>query len=209
MGGQCISSDATLPGFGGGEGQRYGSEVDGLIHRLPHALKTALPGAEIRASERGCAQRTSAHRIAWASRPRESGRQALLVRTCPQANTRGSTSRRQRDRIRAALCNHVWATGCAVQSRRGSGRAVQSRRGSSRAVQSRLGDGPPDCGGVPNGSSAVRRRRVPCGWIHCEIRRWIAADPPAGDASLQMRNTSNDKSVKVSTSYFKIEVSWR
>ena len=68
MGGQCISSDAPLPGFGGGEGQRHGSEVDGLIHRLPHALKTALPGAEIRASERGCAQRTSAHRIACASR---------------------------------------------------------------------------------------------------------------------------------------------
>src|SRR5699024_7709272 len=68
MVGQCVSSDAALSGFGGGEGQRYGSEVDGLIHRLPHALKTPLSGAEIRASGRGCAQRASAHRNGCASR---------------------------------------------------------------------------------------------------------------------------------------------
>src|SRR5699024_5212163 len=125
---QCVSSDAELSGFGDGEGQRYGSEDDGLIHRLPLALMTALPRAEIRASEGCYSQRTSAHRIACASRPREYGRQALLVRTCPQANTRESTSRRQRDRVRfalcscdwasAALCGRVWATGRAVQSRR-------------------------------------------------------------------------------------------
>src|SRR5699024_554500 len=71
--------------------------------------------------------------------PRESGRQALLVRTCPQANTRESTSRRQRDRgatgRRAALCGRVWTTG---------GRAAGSR------VTGRQG--------VRNGTSALRRR---------------------------------------------------
>src|SRR5699024_1563329 len=98
--------------------------------------------------------------------PRESGRQALLVKICPQENTRESASRRQRER--AAPLNER-----------------------------------------PGGSSAQRQRPVSCGWIHCEIRCWIVADPPAGDTSPQTGNTSNHKPVKVSTSYFKIEVSWR
>src|SRR5690625_81959 len=122
--------------------------------------------------------------------PRESGRQALLVRTCPQANTRESTSRRQRDRgatgCRAALCGRARTTG-----RRTAGSRAPDDRESETARVSCVGDG------------------VSCGRIHCENRCRIAADPPAGDASPQTRNTSNDKSVKISTSYFKIEVSWR
>src|SRR5699024_1759474 len=120
--------------------------------------------------------------------PRESGRQALLVRTCPQANTRESTSRRQRDRGatggRAALCGRARATGR-------QGVEAREDRESEAARVPCVGDG------------------VSCGRIHCENRCRIAADPPAGDASSQTRNTSNDKSVKVSTSYFKIEVNWR
>src|SRR5699024_6739000 len=119
--------------------------------------------------------------------PRESGRQALLVKICPQENTRESASRRQRER--ASLCGRDRASGRAVRSRPGVGSCRVNER--------------------PGGSSAQRRRPVSCGWIHCEIRCWIAADPPAGDTSPQTGNTSNDKSVKVSTSYFKIEVSWR
>src|SRR5699024_7709274 len=130
--------------------------------------------------------------------PRESGRQALLVKICPQENTRESASRRQRER--AALCGRRRASGLAVRSRPGLGSCRANERpglGSCRANE-RTG-----------GSSAQRRRPVSCGWIHCEIRCWIVADPPAGDTSPQTGNTSNDKSVKISTSYFKIEVSWR
>lgn len=125
--------------------------------------------------------------------PRESGRQALLVRTCPQANTRESTSRRQRDRgatgCRAALCGRARTTGLAVRTR--------------------LDDGPPDDRESETARVSCVGDGVSCGRIHCENRCRIAADPPAGDASSQTRNTSNDKSVKVSTSYFKIEVNWR
>src|SRR5699024_9416845 len=177
MVGQCVSSDAALSGFGGGEGQRYGSEVDGLIHRLPHALKTPLSGAEIRASGRGCAQRASAHRNGCASRSpriRAAGPSGEDLSTGEYARVGFSTAAR---------------TGRAVRSRPGAG---------SCRVNERTG-----------GSSAQRRRPVSCGWIHCEDRCWILADPPAGDTSPQTANTSNDKSVKVSTSYFKIEVSWR
>src|SRR5699024_6306708 len=133
--------------------------------------------------------------------PRESGRQALLVKICPQENTRESASRRQRER----------ASGRAARtSDRAAGRAVRSRPDAgSRRANERAGAGPRRANERPDGSSAQRRRPVSCGWIHCEIRCWIVVDPPAGDTSPQTGNTSNDKSVKVSTSYFKIEVSWR
>src|SRR5699024_477066 len=102
-----------------------------------------------------------------------------------------------------------------------------SRRlyGGATVVQRGVG---PRCADAPGRRAAGRQgvgapddresetARVPCvgdgascGRIHCENRCRIAADPPAGDASSQTRNTSNDKSVKVSTSYFKIEVNWR
>src|SRR5699024_5928895 len=201
MGGQCISSDAALPGFGGGEGQRHGSEVDGLIHRLPHALKTALPGAEIRASERGCAQRTSAHRIACASRSpriRAAGSSGEDLSTGEYAQVDFSTAARPG-------CDGV--SGRAVQSRLDDGSRCADAPG--RRGAGRQGVGAPDDRESGTARVPCVGDGVSCGRIHCENRCWIAADPPAGDASSQTRNTSNDKSVKVSTSYFKIEVSWR
>src|SRR5699024_9214097 len=50
---------------------------------------------------------------------------------------------------------------------------------------------------------------VACRMSHVERRGWIAADPPAGDKVAPQGNTADAKSVKISSSYFKIEVSWR
>src|SRR5699024_5015103 len=111
--------------------------------------------------------------------PRESGRQARLVRTCPQANTRESTSRGHANGPRCAVVRSRPGLGpCRVNERTGvgSGRAVANGR---RAAL---------CG----------RHRAPGRAARTSDR----AAPPAGDTSPQTGNTSNDKSVKVSTSYF-------
>src|SRR5699024_10047749 len=97
--------------------------------------------------------------------------------------------------------------GSATGVRRGVGPRCADASG--RRVAVRQGVGSPDDRESETARVPCVGDGVSCGRIHCENRCWIAADPPPGDASPQTRNTSNDKSVKVSTSYFKIEVSWR